>query len=252
MRPTARDIVESVVQAMHDAHEPLDEGIVLVPAVYDVLIHPEAYRELEPILSRIRNQAKQRLEGEIERLNRSSGGFAGRLLRPLLRLFYPDHRLRRLVPGGQRVERSGDAWAVDVLVTAEHAARMDFLAVETDFGGRVSPVMRGDTGLHRRRRTTRLPEGGYETILITPAGGLRPSGGTRNGATAQEGEPRPRASPSSSESGRASRPSDPHASQSQIGRGNASIRSRVCSMSGGSGCSRTCGSSRELPSLSTI
>ncbi len=183
MRPTARDIVESVVQAMHDAHEPLDRGVVLVPTVYDVLIHPEAYRELEPILSRIKKQAKQRLEGEIERLNGSSGGFVGRLLRPLLRLFYPEHRLRRLMPGAQRIERSGDAWSVDVLVTADHAARIDFLAVETDFGGRISPVMRGDTGLHQRRRTTRLPEGGYETILITPAGGLRRVGGTRNGTT---------------------------------------------------------------------
>lgn len=181
MRPTARDIVESVVQAMHDAHEPLDRDIVLVPTVYDVLIHPDAYRELEPLLSRIKMQAKQRLDGELERLNRPSGGFFGRLLRPLLRLFYPDHHLRRLAPGAQRIERSGETWAVDVLVAADPSARIDFLAVETDFGGRVSPVMRGDTGLYQRRRTTRMPDGGFETILITPAGGIGHAGKRRDG-----------------------------------------------------------------------
>lgn len=180
-RPTAREIVEGVVQAMHDAHEPLDRDVVLVPAIYDVLIHPGAYRQLEPILSRIRMQATQRLEREIERLNRSSGISAGRLLRPLLRLFYPEHRLRRLSPGAQQVERSGDAWMVDVLVTADPTARLDFLAVETDFGGRISPVMRGDTGLSLRRRTTRMPDGGYETILITPPSGVRPARRTTNG-----------------------------------------------------------------------
>ncbi len=172
MRPTARDIVESIVQAMHDAHEPLDTDIVLVPTVYDVLIHPDAYRELEPILSRIKTQARQRLDGELERLNPPAGGIFGRLFRPLLRLFYPDHRLRRLVPGAQRIERSGEEWAIDVLVAAEPSARIDYLAVETDFGGRISPVMRGDTGLYLRRRTTRKPDGGFETILITPPGGL--------------------------------------------------------------------------------
>lgn len=167
-RPTAREIVDAVVQAMHDAHEPLDERIVLVPSIYDVLIHPSAYRQLDPILGRIHSQATQRLERELERLNRSTGVAAGRFLQPLLRLFYPDHRLRRLQPGVQAVERTGEEWAVDVLVTADPSARMDFLAVETDFGGRISPVMRGDTDLPIRRRTTRLSGGGYETILVTP------------------------------------------------------------------------------------
>ena len=167
-RPTAREIVDAVVQAMHDAHEPLDERIVLVPSIYDVLIHPAAYRQLDPILGRIHSQATQRLERELERLNRSTGVVAGRFLQPLLRLFYPDHRLRRLQPGAQTVERTGEEWVVDVLVTADPSARMDFLAVEADFGGRISPVMRGDTDLQIRRRTTRLSGGGYETILVTP------------------------------------------------------------------------------------
>lgn len=167
-RPTAREIVEAVVQAMHDAHEPLDDRIVLVPSIYDVLIHPAAFRQLDPILGRIHTQATQRLERELERLNRSPGLAAGRFLQPLLRLFYPDHRLRRLSPGAQVVERTGEEWVVDVLVTADPSARMDFLAVEADFGGRISPVMRGDTDLPIRRRTTRLAGGGYETILVTP------------------------------------------------------------------------------------
>lgn len=166
-RPTAREIVEAVVQAMHDAHEPLDQSVVLVPAIYDVMIHPSAYGQLEPILARIHTQAMQRLEGEMERLNRPSG-VAGRFLRPLLRLFYPDYRLRRLRPGGLTVERAGDEWVVDILITGDPTAKLDFLAVETDFGGRTSPVMRGDTGLDVRRRTTRLPGGGYETIVVTP------------------------------------------------------------------------------------
>src|SRR5690606_41751997 len=119
MRPTARDIVESIVQAMHDAHEPLDTDIVLVPTVYDVLIHPDAYRELAPILSRIKTQARQRLDGELERLNPPAGGVFGRLFLPLLRIFYPVHRLRPLVLAALRVELTAEECASDVVAAAE-------------------------------------------------------------------------------------------------------------------------------------
>jgi hypothetical protein len=46
-RPTAKKILEGIVQAMYDAQEPLDDGLVLVPPLYNVLLHMDAYQDLQ-------------------------------------------------------------------------------------------------------------------------------------------------------------------------------------------------------------
>ena len=68
-RPTAKDIVDGVVQALYGAQEPLDESLVLVPSNFEVYVHPEAYQELLPLLPRIEAQVQKKLDAELERLN---------------------------------------------------------------------------------------------------------------------------------------------------------------------------------------
>ncbi len=177
-RPTARNILDAVVQAMYEAQEPLDEGLILVPPVFDVLLHPAAYQDLKSLLPRIRRQAKQRLDAELERLNRrgSEEGFFRRVAHQVLRWFSAERYLRRTYGGAATYERAGAAWSIDIGVTAEPDAGIDYLAVETDFAAHAQAAFKGRPTVNIRRRTVVLPDGRFETVLTTdrPAPPLTP------------------------------------------------------------------------------
>ncbi len=168
-RPTAKKILEAVVQAMYDAQEPLDEGLVLVPPVYDVLLHPEAYHALQSLLPRIKMQARKRLDDELAHLNRQHtddrAGVVRRLLHRILRLFSAERYVQRMQAVAATYERAGERWAVDIGVTAEPEAGIDYLAVETDFAVEGAPVYKGRPTVNIRRRTMVLPDGRFETVL---------------------------------------------------------------------------------------
>ena len=166
-RPSAKNILVGVVQAMRDAHEPLDEDLALVPAHYEVYIHPRAYQELQSLMPRIKEQVRKRLDEELERLNsrRKGGqGFFRRLLGPLARLLFADRYFHQEI-GPSTYERSGDAWRVEFSVTAEPDAEIDYLMVESDFGMQKQPVYKGRPTINIRRRTTMLPDGRFETTI---------------------------------------------------------------------------------------
>ncbi len=179
-RPSAKNILIGVVQAMIDAQEPLDEDLALVPAHYEVYIHPRAYQELQSLMPRIKEQVRKRLDEELERLNsrRAGGqGFFKRLLFPLTRLLFADRYFHQEV-GSSTYERSGEAWRIEFSVTAEPDAEIDYLMVESDFGIQKQPVYKGRPTINIRRRTTRLPDGRFETVISakrpTPAPGQSP------------------------------------------------------------------------------
>ena len=166
-RPSAKNILVGVVQAMRDAHEPLDEDLALVPAHYEVYIHPRAYQELQSLMPRIKEQVRKRLDEELERLNnrRSGGrGFFARLLAPLTSLLFADRYFHQEV-GPSTYERSGEAWRIEFSVTAEPDAEIDYLMVESDFGMQKQPVYKGRPTINIRRRTTMLPDGRFETVI---------------------------------------------------------------------------------------
>ena len=120
-RPTAKHILDGIVQAMIDAQEPLDDDLALVPANYDVYIHPRAYQELQSLMPRIKEQVRKRLDQELDRLNsrRSGGqGLFKRLFFPLTRLLFADRYFQQDVRP-ITYERSGESWHVDFSVTAE-------------------------------------------------------------------------------------------------------------------------------------
>ena len=166
-RPSAKNILVGVVQAMRDAHEPLDEDLALIPAHYEVYIHPRAYQELQSLMPRIKEQVRKRLDEELERLNsrRKGGqGFFKRLLGPLSRLLFADRYFHQEI-GPSTYERSGEAWRIAFSVTAEPDAEIDYLMVESDFGMQKQPVYKGRPTINIRRRTTMLPDGRFETVI---------------------------------------------------------------------------------------
>lgn len=189
-RPTAKDLVDAVLQALFDAQEPLDDGLVLVPARFEVYLHPEAYQDLRPLLPRVVAQVTRRLDAELARLNSRRaaglGRFFKRLFAPIARLFSADRYLQRRDARPSTYERSGDAWLVDVGVTAEPDADLDYLVVESDFGLPRQATYKGRPTLNITRRTMRLPDGRFETVLSAK----RPASGRATQRTPPPARPR--------------------------------------------------------------
>ncbi len=166
-RPTAKNILNGIVQAMIDAQEPLDDDLALVPANYEVYIHPRAYQELQSLMPRIKEQVRKRLDQELDRLNsrRSGGqGLFKRLFFPLTRLLFADRYFQQDVRP-ITYERSGETWYVDFSVTAEPDAEIDYLVVESDFGLQKQPKYKGRPTINILRRTTMQPDGRFETVI---------------------------------------------------------------------------------------
>src|SRR5690606_10410627 len=168
-RPTAKDLIDGVVQAMHAGYEPLDADLILVPSVFDVMLHPNVYQELRTLLPRIRAQAEKRLDEELARLNtrqpRPVADLLARVFGKLRRLLFAHRPVpsRDGRPGTN--ERAGDAGCVDFLVAAEPEAGIDYLVVETDFGMPAAQGLQGCPTISVRRRTMRLPDGRFETVI---------------------------------------------------------------------------------------
>jgi hypothetical protein len=171
-RPTAKKILEGIVQAMYDAQEPLDDGLVLVPPLYNVLLHMDAYQDLQSLLPRIRQQARKRLDDELAGLNkrRHVGRLRralGRVYHALQRLLFAERYLQRLQESEAHFERAGEAWQVDIGVTAALDADISYLVVETDFDAKmpVSSQYKGRPTINIQRRTMVRPDGRFETIV---------------------------------------------------------------------------------------
>lgn len=75
-RVTAKEIIEALVQAMHAGIEPLAYS-ALAPSIYQVYLHTDDHERLTPIFPRIAEEARQKLDEELARLNR--GVLWGRL-----------------------------------------------------------------------------------------------------------------------------------------------------------------------------
>jgi len=179
-RPTAKRILEGIIQAMFDAQEPLDDDLVLVPSVFDILLHPDAYQELQVLMPRITTQARKRLDKELDQLNQyRTGGmrlFLRRLFSPLLRLFFVDRYVQRTSSAPITYERAGGNWSIDFLISAESGVEPGYLAVETNFATQSQTTYRGRPTINIRRRTTLLSDGRFETVLSADTAGHRKQG----------------------------------------------------------------------------
>lgn len=150
-RPAAKEIIDTLAEALRAGLERIDDEYILVPASYEVFIHAEAYQELEPIFKVIRQRAHVRLDRELEKLNDSTTvlGWA-----------------RKLVQPGRppvKYERAGRSWHIDIYPTHDVDADPGYIAVVAEL---VPPKDVAASGPKTRRLTVRDVTGSFSTRLL--------------------------------------------------------------------------------------
>jgi hypothetical protein len=83
-RATGRDVILAIAENMRVSLEPLVTK-TLAPSLYQVYLHRDDHDHLRTIFPELEAEAKRLLDGELDRLNRSSVPPLDRLLTPLLR-----------------------------------------------------------------------------------------------------------------------------------------------------------------------
>ncbi|MDX1547775.1 MAG: FHA domain-containing protein [Rhodothermales bacterium] len=151
-RPAAREIIDTLAEALRAGVEPLDEAYNLVPASYQVFLHPDAYQELEAIFPIMLERAAVRLDRELKRLNE------GGMLRRVQRLVEPDR------PGAQ-YRRAGRRWHIEIFPTHDAEAEPGYIAVVAELA---PPQQAEAAGPKTRRLTLRDTAGGFQTRMLEP------------------------------------------------------------------------------------
>lgn len=150
-RPAAKEIIDTLAEALRAGLERIDREYILVPASYEVFIHAEAYQELEPIFKVIRQRASVRLDRELEKLNDGTTvlGWARKLVQP----------------GRPPVtyERAGRSWHIDIYPTHDTDADPGYIAVVAEL---VPPKDVAASGPKTRRLTVRDVTGSFSTKLL--------------------------------------------------------------------------------------
>lgn len=70
MRPQIADIVEVVAEAMHLGQEDLGNDQYLVPAYFEIDVHPDALEALKPVEHQLLKEVQKRLDKELAQLNK--------------------------------------------------------------------------------------------------------------------------------------------------------------------------------------
>jgi hypothetical protein len=150
-RPAAKEIIDTLAEAMRAGLERIDKQYVLVPASYEVFIHADAYQDLEPIFKVIRQRGAVRLDEELSKLNDGSTvlGWARRLVQP-------DR-------DPVKYERSGRSWHIDIYPTHDVDADPGYIAVVAEL---VPPKDGSASGPKTRRLTVRDLTGGFSTQIL--------------------------------------------------------------------------------------
>ena len=68
-RPSAQEITETVLEAMRKGTEAFDQDAFLVPVHYEVFLHPDALKELTPMLPYLKERIRGRLDKQLNIMN---------------------------------------------------------------------------------------------------------------------------------------------------------------------------------------
>ncbi len=147
-RPEASDIIDTIAEAMRVGVERLDRDYKIVPSIFEVYLHPDAFDVLEPIVPMIQERAAVRLDRELERLN--EGGALGRVQRLL------DPERADLQP----YRRVGSRWVVKLFPSHDPDVEPDSIAVAAELA---TPDETDAAGPQTRRLTMRVGNDKYQT-----------------------------------------------------------------------------------------
>src|SRR5438552_2000905 len=171
-----RDIIAQVVENMRSQGEELRYSTI-VPAAYDVYLHPADFQRLENLAGLIADQARRALGEELERLNRASpieARVRGALHRP---------RAPR--------ERAGSAWEIRLIADPNDELEPGDILVDSTL---ITPESESLSGSRTRRiLTTRRGDRveSREAPAIDPAPLASLGGPTAVGGTAPVAVPAP-------------------------------------------------------------
>ncbi|MBL7979305.1 MAG: FHA domain-containing protein [Bacteroidetes Order II. Incertae sedis bacterium] len=142
-RPNVETILDTLLTALEQHAEKISPQVIVVPDHFVIELHPEAFRALTPLFTRIRNEACIRLDEAVTRLTKPTR-ITARILEFIWRSETPI------------VEKS-TTWQIE-FEDAEDAVSQDYLSIEARFST-LKPTQRGTTTHLTRRFTVRLPDG---------------------------------------------------------------------------------------------
>ncbi len=166
-RPDAKKIIDTLVEAMHRGTEHFDEAFSLVPGEYEVLLHREAYEELEPIFPYLRERAERRLDRELDRLNR--GGLANllrRLAAWLKALVNPGQAQQPASAPPARYKPAGFGWRISFSMPLNENVDVGYVGVAATLA---APKRDNLSGGKTLRLTLRGQDGNFQTHLLPAA-----------------------------------------------------------------------------------
>lgn len=164
-RVIGREIIETLVEAMHAGTEPL-AYTALVPSIYHVYLRQDDHERLEGIFNRITEEAKRKLDDELKKLNEGRKEASG-VLGTLSRWFGGGE-----VPEELTYESAEGQWYISFLLNTDDVAAGSFdVTVEL-----AMPVKRDTIGPPTKRITFRRDSRGEtrkirETVVESPEQG---------------------------------------------------------------------------------
>lgn len=171
-RATGKDVILAVAENMHSSLEPLITK-TLAPSRYQVYLHPDDYDHLRTLLPELEAEARQILDREIEKLNRSA-------LPPLQR-FLPRVRKRRpgeaapLPPQPKYLSAEGK-WTVRFQEDPDGTLRPGDIQVISEFAQAPSAGYGAGSATRRISTTRRLGQPlAVERQGVSPAAGTVPA-----------------------------------------------------------------------------
>ena len=112
--PDPRLIIDTIAEALRQNVLPFDEDFNLVPNIYQVVLHPDVFVDLERVFPTIKERSKVRLDKELQRLNQAGGqAVHERLMSGFKRIFSKDQPPASPgTPPPDRYQRAGSGWEI--------------------------------------------------------------------------------------------------------------------------------------------
>lgn len=171
-RPDAKKIIDTVVEALREGIEHFDDEFSLVPADYEVLLHRDAYDELQSIFPYIVDRAQVQLDKELERLNTTGPPHQARRFATWLKRLVSFRWLHRAADASARklpvarYKRAGYGWQLRFNMTLDPSADLGYVAVVAELAA--PQPAEAFAGPVTRRLTVRGADGRYRTQTLRP------------------------------------------------------------------------------------
>lgn len=132
-RPTAKDIVDIVGEAMTKGIEDLG-GSYLVPSYYEVLLHPDALDSLKSVLPYVQERSRARLEKQLASLNhrhysRELGG-----LKKWFNRTFSRQDITTSPPTSQVYKRVNPNWIIEINPCFDADIPLNYISVRAELG----------------------------------------------------------------------------------------------------------------------